>query len=233
MPLIRMICIILFGLFVSACSSVQHTQTGFLEDYQLLKPNEEYPDVLMYRSPQLNKARMQKINTIYLPKFEVWLNANDNAEFLSINQSHIIKLSHYMQSQLQKKLSPYYQVVTIKPSVLSENTLVVKGAFTNIDFQETSLDVRDFVPVKLVYNAGKSAYLAATEQTEVVTSVSLESAFYIAEQIEPVFMMTASKQLEAVIKANGEENVQAVKAVLDIWVNNFVSSMTKNKMAQN
>ncbi|KAF7768864.1 hypothetical protein PCIT_a3380 [Pseudoalteromonas citrea] len=229
----RTFCTLVLCFLISACSSLQHTKTGFLDSYELLKPNDEYPDTLMYRSTQFDKAQLQQVKTIYLPKFEIWLTANDNAQFLAVNQSHIVKLSNYMQSQLQEKLLPYYQVVTEKPAALNSQILTIKGAFTNIDFQETSLDVRDFVPVKLVYNAGKTAYLAATEQTEAVTSVSLESAFYIGSGVQPVFMMTASKQLESVVKANGEENVQAVKAILDIWINNFVTGMTKNKMAKN
>ncbi|RJE77876.1 DUF3313 domain-containing protein [Pseudoalteromonas citrea] len=233
MPSSRTLCTLMLCFFMSACSSLQHTKTGFLDNYELLKPSDEYPDTLLYRSAQFDKAQLQQISTIYLPKFEVWLTANDNAEFLSVNQSHIVRLSNYMQSQLKKKLSSYYQVVTNKPVTLNDQVLTIKGAFTNIDFQETSLDVRDFVPVKLVYNAGKTAYLAATEQTEAVTSVSLESAFYMGNGVQPVFMMTASKQLESVVKANGAENVEAVKAILDIWINNFVTGMTNNKMAKN
>jgi hypothetical protein len=92
------------------------------------------------------------------------------------------------------------------------------------------MEVRDFIPIRLVYSAGKSAYLMATEQSEVVTSVSLESMFYLGESTEPVLMMSAHKEVESVLKQNGEENTQAVKAVLDIWIDNFVTAISKSKM---
>ena len=233
MRLIRVIFLVLVSGLLSACSSVQHTKTGFLDNYELLKPHEQYPDTRIYRAPEFDKARLQTIEHIYLPKFEVWLNVNQNAEFLSVNQSHIAKLSYYMQSQLATRLAPYYDVLTSPAVNLPANTLIVRGAFTNISFQEISLEARDFVPIKLVYNAGKTAYLAATEQTEAVTFVSLEAAFYIDNQVEPVFMMTASKAIESVLRTDGTENTKVLKAILDTWIDNFVIGMTKNKLVKN
>ncbi|KKE82668.1 hypothetical protein N481_24105 [Pseudoalteromonas luteoviolacea S4047-1] len=217
---------------VSACaSSSNNTRSGFLPNYDVLLPSDDYEDTNLFVDSTFNREALSKIKVLYIPQFEVWINASES-EFLNINPRHVAKLSHYMQSQMQDKLSPYYQVVTTKPASADDTVLTIEGAFTDVQFEPISLQVRDFVPIRLVYNAGKTAYLAATEQTEALTHVSLESAFYLGSSQNPVVMMTAHKELDAVLKADGTENVETVKAVLDVWINNFVTAMTKHRNVQ-
>ncbi|TQF72350.1 DUF3313 family protein [Pseudoalteromonas luteoviolacea] len=222
--------LILFTLFlITACSSTgRNTQSGFLPDYTVLKPSDEYQDTQLYVSSEFGKDALAKIKTLYLPRFEVWVNVKDT-DFLNVNPQHIAKLSHYMQSEMVNKLNGHYTVVTEKPTQLDDTVLTIKGAFTDVEFEPIELGVRDFVPIRLVYNAGKSAYLAATEQTEALTHVSLESVFYVGSEKEPMVMMTAHKELDTLVKADGTENVKAVKEILDIWVNNFVTAMVKHR----
>ncbi|TMP36538.1 DUF3313 family protein [Pseudoalteromonas rubra] len=218
------------ALFVTGCASTQQTtQSGFLPDYQRLVPSETYPDTALYVSDVLKSGALEKVHTIYLPHFEIWLQLDEQRK-TALSPKHLAKLSVYMQSQLQKKLSPYYRVVLEQPQNRNADVLTIRGAFTQIEFTETAMEVRDFIPIRLVYSAGKSAYLMATEQSEVVTSVSLESMFYLGESTEPVLMMSAHKEVESVLKQNGEENTQAVQAVLDIWIDNFVTAISKSKM---
>ncbi|MCG7562603.1 MULTISPECIES: DUF3313 family protein [Pseudoalteromonas] len=219
----------ILALFITGCASTQQTtRSGFLPDYQRLKPSDTYPDTALYVSEQLKNGALKQIRTIYLPHFEVWLQLNDEAK-VSLSPADVAKLSIYMQAQLQQKLSVHYQVLLEQPQVLGPDVLTIRGAFTQIEFAPSEMEVRDFIPVRLVYSAGKSAYLMATEQSEVVTSVSLESMFYLGDSQEPVLMMSAHKAVESVVKQNGDENAQAVKAVLDVWIDNFVTAISKSK----
>ncbi|MCF2857579.1 DUF3313 domain-containing protein [Pseudoalteromonas sp. SMS1] len=229
MTSLRAVLILSTLFFITACSSTgRNTQSGFLPDYEVLKPSDEYQDTQLYVSREFGQDALAKIETLYLPRFEVWVNVKDT-DFLNVNPQHIAKLSHYMQSEMVSKLSPHYEIVTEQPVKLDDSVLTIKGAFTDVEFEPIELGVRDFVPIRLVYNAGKSAYLAATEQTEALTHVSLESVFYVGNKKEPMVMMTAHRELDSVIKADGTENVKAVKQILDIWVNNFVTAMVKDR----
>ncbi|MBQ4840093.1 MULTISPECIES: DUF3313 family protein [Pseudoalteromonas] len=225
----RTVLIITFVCIVSACTSTpQNTRSGFLPSYDSLTPSEEYEDTELYVDSTFDQSVLSQVEVLYIPQFEVWINVQES-KFLNINPLHVAKLSHYMQSKMVEKLTPYFQVVTEKPLNLNEQILMIEGAFTDVQFEPIALQVRDFVPIRLVYNAGKTAYLAATEQTEALTHVSLESAFYLGNNPQPVVMMTAHKELDTVLKADGTENVAAVKEVLDVWINNFVTAMTKHR----
>ncbi|MBQ4814488.1 DUF3313 family protein [Pseudoalteromonas luteoviolacea] len=229
MTSLRTLLILLTLCFVTACSSTgRNTQSGFLPNYETLKPSSEYQDTKLYVDNSFGKDALSKVETLYLPRFEVWINVKQT-EFLNINPQHVAKLSHYMQSEMVNKLKGHYVVVTEQPEKLDDTVLTIKGAFTDVEFEPIELGVRDFVPIRLVYNAGKSAYLAATEQTEALTHVSLESAFYLGDKKAPVVMMTAHKALDTVVKVDGTENVKAVREILDIWVNNFVTAMIKHR----
>ncbi|KZW99243.1 DUF3313 family protein [Pseudoalteromonas luteoviolacea] len=229
MTSLRTLLILLTLCLVTACSSTgRNTQSGFLPNYHSLKPSNEYQDTMLYVDNSFGKDALSKVETLYLPRFEVWVNVKQT-EFLNINPQHVAKLSHYMQSEMVSRLKRHYAVVTEQPDKLDNTILTIKGAFTDVEFEPTELGVRDFVPIRLVYNAGKSAYLAATEQTEALTHVSLESAFYLGDDKEPVVMMAAHKELDTVIKVDGTENVKAIREILDTWVNNFVTAMIKHR----
>ena len=49
-------------------SALQHTKTGFLDSYELLKLNDEYPDTLMYRSTQFDKNKSDGFGKRYFEK---------------------------------------------------------------------------------------------------------------------------------------------------------------------
>lgn len=227
--MIKHLCIITALALLAGCSStIDTTKSGFLPDYRLLTPSDKYPDTNLYVSDELKNGALKNVSTIYLPHFEVWIKAKEQ-KFLYIHPQKVAKLSTYMRDQLQAKLSPNFNVVLTQPAKRDDSVLTITGAFTEVNFSETSMGVRDFIPVKLVYNAGKTAYLAATEQTEALTKVSLESAFYIGENNKPALMMSAHKEVELVLQQNGGENIKAVKGILDNWIDNFVNAINKAK----
>ncbi|TMP31558.1 hypothetical protein CWB99_04710 [Pseudoalteromonas rubra] len=91
-------CIILWfflALFVTGCSSTQKTtQSGFLPDYQRLAPSEAYPDTALYVSELLKSGALEKVRTIYLPHFEIWLQLDEQRK-MALSPRHLAKLSVY------------------------------------------------------------------------------------------------------------------------------------------
>ena len=214
-------------LLISSCSSsLKQTQSGFINDYSKLKKSEQFEDTYTYRSEKLNRQLIKSIDSVVVTPFEIWLKEKD-AAFLSSSQMKEIHL--YFQKHLSEKLSEYFEIV----NSAGENTLTIRGAFTGIEFSEESLSVSDFIPVRIVLNAGNAAYLAATGQRDTISEVSIEAEFIYGEKSEVVFAMSAAKKVEATVSDGDKGNVEAVKKVLNIWIENFVSKLAQVKSATN
>ena len=210
-------------LFVSGCSnSLKQTQSGYLGDYTQLKPSAEYDDTLIYQAEGFDGKTLKQVSKIQLVPFEVWLTQKQSK---SLNTEQVRLLVMSFHQKLLKKIPKQFKIVNSADS----DTLVIKGAFTGVTLNDPEVSVGDFVPIKLVFNAGNTAYLNATGQKNVITEVSIEVEFLLGQSNERVFAMTATKVLDATVQKTGEDNVKAVESVLDLWIDNFVNKLEQVK----
>ncbi len=206
-------------LFMQGCANqLDNTQSGFLGDYSRLQDNEEYDNSKIYIKSGFDNKRLASIQSIKLEPFEVWLDPNLKSAF---NANQLANIVHYFHKTMSEKLGDNYPLV----QEADENTLTIRGAFSGIKFSDPELSVTDFVPFRIVLNAGNAAYLMATEQKDVFTEISIEAEFLLGIDRHRVFAMTATKEVEGTINKNGEDNVKAVTEVLDIWIDNFITRL--------
>jgi len=216
----------------SGCSSTPKPQeSGFLDNNVKLKKSEQFDNTWVNISPELNQQQLAKLEKIQLIPFEVWLDQKtlDNQNLKSINTTQLRKLHRYFHKKLTDSLTANYQIV----DNADENTLIIKGAFTNINLAEPELAVTDLIPIRLVLNAGKTAYLLATEQKDIIAKVALEVEFLMGTSQQRIFAMAAEKNIDVTITNDAEGNFSAVTQVLDIWVDNFTKKLTQIRNAHN
>ncbi|MFT6990873.1 MAG: hypothetical protein ACJASL_002856 [Paraglaciecola sp.] len=208
-------------LFMQGCASqLDNTKSGFLGDYSRLQDNKEYENSKIYVESGFDNKRLASIQSIKLEPFEVWLEANLKSAF---NANQLADIVHYFHKTMSQKLGENYQLV----QKADENTLTIRGAFSGIKFSDPKLSVTDFVPFRIVLNAGNAAYLMATEQKDIFTEISIETEFLLGSDNHRVFAMTATKEVEGTINKNGDDNVKTVTEVLDIWIDNFITRLKK------
>jgi hypothetical protein len=208
-------------LFMQGCASqLDNTQSGFLGDYSNLQYNKEYENSQIYLENGFDNKRLASIRKIKLEPFEMWLEPNHKSTF---NANQLAEIVHYFHKSMSEKLATNYQLV----QKTDENTLTIRGAFSGIKFSKPEVLVRDFIPVKIVLNAGNAAYLMATEQKDIFTEISIETEFLLGTTSHRVIAMTATNEVGDTVNTNGEDNVKAVTRVLDIWIDNFISRLKK------
>ena len=213
---------IIISTLFGCATSFPTTQSGYLGDYSQLQESADYENTKIYIAPSFDKALLGPSRKLKIETFEVWLDQQDS---LSLNFNQLAELSRYFQNQFESKLSPTYQIV----EVADEETLTTQGAFTGLKLTAPGMSVTDFIPVRLIINAGNAVYLKATDQAAVISDVSIEARFSLGQDPKPVFMMTAFKTLESTVSDDNEGNIEAMKEVLDVWVDNFVSGLYKIK----
>lgn len=221
--------IILFFLcfvLVGCTSTLKQTQSGFLGDYSQLKPSKEYENTKISHSSNFNKEKLAKIQKILLTPFEIWIKQPEGNNKILLNTEQLQKLSLYFYNQLKQKLHSDYLIV----DTADKDTLIIRGAFSNIKLSEPELSAADFIPVRLIMNAGNAAYLNTTNQKDVITEVSIEVEFLLGDDSSRVLALTATRQLDLTINEN-DDGFSAVAAVLDVWVENFVKELAKIRQA--
>ena len=210
-------------LCISGCSStLRPVQSGFLGDYSQLKSSKKFDDTQIYRAPQFNKESLAQVTKIHLVPFEIWFKQDSAENVLKINPRKLTQLSQYFHTQMSLKLEKNYEIV----DKITNETLIIQGAFSDIKVTTPGISVTDFIPVRVVLNAGNAAYLTMTSQQDVITEVAIEVEFLAGSDNARLFAMTASKQMDLTV-AMEDGNTQAVKLVLDTWIDNFVTTLAE------
>ena len=199
-------------------STAKHRETGFLSNYDQLEPSKEFKDARVYLAPAFSKETLAKVDKIFIHPFELWL-TQEHLSFLGTKQ--LAELTGYFHAELANALSPDYQLV----DEMGVNTLGIRGAFTEIKISEPELSPTDFIPFRVVLNAGNLAYLEATDQQDLVTQVGIEVEFTHEQPDKRVLAMTSVKTIDTTVSQGVEGNIQAIKLVLDTWVESFVKRL--------
>jgi hypothetical protein len=215
------ISILILGFLAQGCTSTpKHINSGFLDIYDKLEPLEDYPNVLTYKAPGFDRQQLRNTKKIHVEDFELWLQPGHLQVLGSEQLADVVK---YFGEQLRKSLSEYYQIVETPDA----ETLTIRGAFSNIQVSTPELSAADFIPFRIVMNAGNAAYLQSTDQQDLLSRVGIEAEFRIGENKQLVFAMTSVKELDTTVSNYSEGDKEAVKTVLNTWIDNFISKIRK------
>lgn len=202
------------GLIVlSGCSATMpKTQSGFIDDYEYFSPLNGDTNTLVYSDPSFNAESLRSYQKVYVAPVELWLDGNGTH---SVNPIELTYAAHKFTQSLRTMLQQHYTLVATP----QDDTLEIRAAITRIKFGTPQTNALDFIPFRIVMNAGNAVYLNATGQSDIITQVSLEAEF-VSEQ-KRVFAISATKSLEDSLADNGEDNINAIQDVLNVWVTNF------------
>jgi hypothetical protein len=216
------VAVILISVLVSGCASnLNQVQSGFLGDYSKLKKSKDYDNTKVFQAIDFDRSSLAAIEEIKLVPFEIWIKPAQKNNAVLLNAQRLQELSIYFHQKLKDSLETDYRLV----DVASPNTLTIQGAFSNIKLSAPELSVTDFIPVRLVLNAGNAAYLNVTNQKDVITEVSIEVEFLLGATSKRVFAMTATKQMDLTMGQSDDDGFKAVTEVLDTWIENFVKKL--------
>jgi hypothetical protein len=214
----------IISVILSGCANnLNQVQSGFLGDYSKLKKSKNYDNTKIFQAKDFNQNTLASIKEIKLFPFEIWIKASKNNNTVLLNTKRLQELNLYFHQKLKNALKADYRLV----DVATPNTLTIKGAFSNIKLSEPEMSVTDFIPIRIILNAGDAAYLNMTNQKNVITEVSIEVEFLLGKQSQRVFAMTATKQIGLTMGQSGDDGFTAVTQVLDVWIDNFVKKLAR------
>jgi hypothetical protein len=220
----KLISSILLFAFISGCASNTTQDTvGFLGNYDNFVDSKKYKFTKVYSVDNIETKEIASVSDIHLTPFELWLTDKGKANF---NPTQLARLSHYFHLKLSHELQKKGYVIV---DTASPHALTVRGAFSNITLSQPELSATDFIPFRIVLNAGNAAYLKISDQKDVITSISIEVEFLQGKPQKRVFAMVSTKNREHALAADNSENIQSVKGILDTWAINFSEQMSRIK----
>lgn len=209
---------------LSGCTSTNvFKETGFLKNYEGFVESEQFDHTKVYRAKGIDKSALTQVKEIYVQPFEMWITPRPDAHF---NYQQLVEISAYFhQSMLTRLRENNYEIV----DKITSDTLTIRGAFSGIRLEAPELEVTDFIPFRVVLNAGNAAYLQVTDSKDVITKVSIELEFLKGKEQERIFAVMTSKFVDATVANNGSDNMKVVKMLLDNWVDRFVERLVSIK----
>lgn len=205
---------------LSGCvSTTTQKSSGFLVNYDGFVDSKTYDNTKVFQADGFGKNTIAELKEIKLVPFEIWITPDEKVNF---NPQQLIDLSQYFHQKMKTSLLQNHYNVVDKVGI---NTLTIQGAFSSVNFEEPELAVTDFIPFRIILNAGNKAYLQVTDAKDVITKVSLEVEFLQGTVQKRVFALIATKSVDSTVANSGKDNMKAVQELLDQWADNFVEKL--------
>jgi len=215
-------------LTTSGCINITDQQkSGFLKNYDDFVDVSDPDYTKVYKAPNFTLSTIATMKRIKLVPFEMWVTPGPEVKF-SVEQ--LKELSHYLNQQLTSKLTAKnYQIV----EHVGPETITIRGALSGVKFENPELSPLDFIPFRLVVNAGNYAYLQIADKQDVTTKVSLEIEFLQGVRQKRILAAITTKYVDATIANSGIDNLKAVQYLLDDWADKFVNRLVDIRAEQN
>jgi hypothetical protein len=222
--LVRLIIGLTLTALVSSCVNITNQQkSGFLKNYEGFVDISDPDYTKVYRDENFTVDQLATMKKIYLVPFEIWMDTGPSERF---TQVELIEISDYFNEQLRSKLTlAGYQLVDL----VGPRTITIRGAFSAMKFEAPELSPIDFIPFRIVLNAGNYAYLQITDKSDVTTKVSLEIEFLQGLKRKQILAAISTKYVDATIANSGVDNVEVVKELLTLWADDFVKRLVELK----
>jgi hypothetical protein len=205
---------------LSGCINItDQKKSGFLKDYEGFEDVYDPDYTKVYRSENFTIDMVADMHRIKLVPFEMWVTPGPEAKF---SQEDLAELSQYFDQQMRERLlANNYNVVEFA----GPRTVTIQGAFSGVKFEDPELYPTDFIPFRMVINAGNFAYLQVTDKSDVTTKVSVEIEFLKGIRKERFLAAISTKYVDTTIANSGVDNMTVVKELLDMWAEKFVGRL--------
>jgi hypothetical protein len=216
---------IIFTLLVSTlvlggCMNItDQQQSGFLKNYEGFEDVYDPDYTKVYRSDNFTIDMIADMERIKLVPFEMWV--SEDSKF---TEEELAELSEYFHTQMSDRLiANNYKIVKLA----GPRTITIQGAFSGVKFEDPELMPQDFIPFRMVINAGNFAYLQIADKSDVTTKVSVEIEFLKGIRRERILAAISTKYVDNTIANSGVDDMTVVKALLDMWAEKFVDRMVE------
>jgi len=215
-------------LTTSGCINITDQQkSGFLKNYDDFVDVSDPDYTKVYKAPNFTLSTIATMKRIKLVPFEMWITPGPEVKF---SVAQLEELSQYLNQQLTSKLTAKnYQIV----EHVGPETITIRGALSGVKFENPELSPLDFIPFRLVVNAGNYAYLQIADKQDVTTKVSLEIEFLQGVRQKRILAAITTKYVDATIANSGIDNLKAVQYLLDDWADKFVNRLVDIRAEQN
>jgi hypothetical protein len=217
---LSLVFVFITALSTSGCINItDQQQSGFLKNYEGFEDVYDPDYTKVYRSENFTIDMIADMQRIKLVPFEMWVTPGPEAHF---TPEDLEELSQYFHQQMTDRLiANNYKLVKL----VGPKTIIIQGAFSGVKFEDPELMPTDFIPFRMVINAGNFAYLQITDKSDVTTKVSVEIEFLKGVRRERILAAISTKYVDNTIDNSGEDNMTVVKALLDMWAEMFVDRL--------
>ena len=214
--------VLLTTLLLGGCMNVTDQQkSGFLKNYEGFEDVYDPDYTKVYRSDNFTIDMLADMHRVKLVPFEMWVTPGPDAKF---SPEQLEELSQYFHQQMHDRLvANNYEVV----DHVGPRTITIQGAFSGVKFEDPELMPTDFIPFRMVINAGNLAYLQITDKSDVTTKVSVEIEFLKGVRRERILAAISTKYVDTTIANSGADNMTVVKELVEMWAEKFVDRLVE------
>lgn len=210
-----------FLFILSGCSNKDMTakQSGFLDDYESLKPSPYEKGALMYISPG---AKVASYKNVIIEPVRIIV----NNEEIKTDTGLLKEMSEYLTNRARKaiEINDKFKLV----DQVEENTLRVEIALTAVIVSHDDIQVYQFIPVALVLTGASRATGVVNEKARVLAEMKVTDATTNESLIRVIDLQKGKR-----IDIRGQEvTFELVQPVLDTWAERFSSRLKYLKEKQ-
>ncbi|MCV6611546.1 MAG: DUF3313 domain-containing protein [Amphritea sp.] len=196
--------------------------TGFLKSYSNFRDHPYVDKAKIWVKPGIDSKTIAQYNSFILAPIEIW---PSRTGYSGITAAEIKAMSQAFHNAIGHQLAPDYSL-TDKPG---SKTAYIRMALTDISRTDPEKNVLDFIPVRLLINAGKDAVLAMQDKEYKIANATLELEFYDSETGELLAMIIDSQTGDKEIIAKNQAGFEDLQKLFNLWSKRFSTTLKSLK----
>ena len=187
--------------------------SGFLGNYSDFKESKRVEGAWVYSKPNFSVDDLKHYNKIIIDPVQMMV--HKKAETKTITPETQERVAGYFRDAIRKAMEPDYKVVNAP----GKDVVRVRAAITNLVPSDVDHAAYEYMPIMLVFRAGKKAAHTVSDEQEITVEATLEMEFDDSITGERLMAIVDGHKGARVTVKEGEPDIdwQHVSAALDYW----------------
>ena len=195
--------------------------SGFLDNYDDFKIiNPETNAEVWIKPPHQDLSLLKDYEAIVFSPIEIWMHSASDYQGIDPNELKLI--TDYFLEQLKENLGKNFEIVQNS----GPNVMNLRIAITGVRKAKPHKEVYDFIPVKLVWDAGNAVYRKATGKHLDVYEATVEMEILDTQSGERLVAALDRHGVKETTE-EGEDTWAPLQEVIDYW-----AKIISNRLAQ-